>query len=144
MVLGAENVIDLQFFLMDTAKRYLDALDAFAEADDLFANAAALDYALLLSSERGDEAIDDAAPVAATVRDTMTRAAGVALDFAERLLAAPPEIFADFVRRHGRDGGFFDVLAQLRERGVVTSTDVAFRALTLASDVAERRRRSGA
>lgn len=140
MVLAAENVTDLQYFLMDTVKRYVAAIDAEDEADELHASAAALDYALLLSSEHADQVLDDAAPVAASVRETMTRAATVALHFARRMAAAPPRLFADFASRHARPGGIFDVLRELRERGVVTSTDVAFALLTLENDVAERRR----
>lgn len=140
MVLAAENVTDLQYFLMDTAKRYVVAIGAADEADELYACAAALDYALLLSSEHADQILDDAAPVAASVRETMTRAATVALQFARRMVIAPPRLFADFADRHARPGGILDVLRELRERGVVTSTDVAFDLVTLSNDVAERRR----
>jgi hypothetical protein len=139
VVLGADNVTGLQFFLMDAAKRYVAVIDAFDEWDELFASAAALDYALLLSSEHADEVIDDAAPVATTMRETMTRAAVVALRFTHRMLEAPRAVFTDFVERHIRAGGLFDVIDDLRRRGVIVSTDLTFRALMLANDIAERR-----
>ena len=139
MILGAERVADLQFFLMDAAKRYVVVRDAgLAAADDLLASAAALDYALLLSSERADEILDDGLPVAAGVRDTMSRAARSALDFIEGMLAAPREAFDDFASRHVRRGGIFDVLAELRQCAVIVDDEISFRALTLASDVRDR------
>jgi hypothetical protein len=140
MILRASDVTDLQYFLMDAARRYVVAADVRKDAaDDLLSNAAALDYALLLSSERGDEAFDGAEPVAATLRDTMTRAAVAALDFAETMRSAPQAVLDDFVDRHARPGGLFDVLQALRREDVLASGDVAFRAVTLASDLRERR-----
>ena len=139
MILGAERVADLQFFLMDAAKRYVVTRDAgVASAQGLLASAAALDYALLLSSERADEILDDTLPVAAGIRDTMSRAVRSALDFIEGMVGAPQDAFADFAGRHVRPGGIFDVLAELRERGVVTDDDITFRTLTAASDVRDR------
>ena len=111
MILAAGDVIDLQFFLMDGAKRYAPALGATdAAADDLLGSAAALDYALLLSSEHADEAIDNGAPIATSIGETMTRAARAALDLIDRILVAPPDTFADFARRNVRPGGILDVL----------------------------------
>lgn len=137
-MLGAERVADLQFFLMDAARRYVAASGAAAGADDLLASAAALDYALLLSSQRADEILDDALPVAAGVRDTMARGARAALDVIAGMVRAPDDAFDDFARRHVRAGGIFEVLMELRESGVIVADDVVFRALTLGSDVAER------
>jgi hypothetical protein len=93
MILSAGRVVELQHFLMDAAKRRLVRADATAE---LLTQAAALDYALLLSSEHGTEPIDDAAPVATTIRETMARAAAAALDVMEAALGAPEAVFAAF------------------------------------------------
>jgi hypothetical protein len=140
VILAAENVVDLQFFLMDAAKRYVAAGGPDRMTDRLFGSAAALDYALLLASQNGDETLDDASAAGQSVRETMTRAAHVALDVVDRMLKARDDVFADFVERHVRAGGLFDVIAALQKRGVVTDGDVAFRTLTLASDLIERRR----
>ena len=139
MILSAERVCDLQFFLMDAAKRYVVARGAGVEAaHDLLASAAALDYALLLSSERADELLDDGLPIAIGVRETMVRAVRSALDFIEAMLEAPADAFEDFATRHMHPGGIFEAIAALREEGVVVADDLTFRALTLASDVHER------
>ncbi|GAC1300068.1 MAG: hypothetical protein NVSMB19_05940 [Vulcanimicrobiaceae bacterium] len=143
MILAAGDVVDLQFFLMDAAKRYVDTGGAVAAEDDVLASAAALDYALWVSSEHASEPIDDGAPVAQTVRTTMTRASVAALDLVDRVLCASDELFADFVGRHLHTGGIFDVLRSLRNRDVVPGSDVAFRVLTATNDIAERRRRRG-
>jgi hypothetical protein len=139
MILAAENVVDLQFFLMDAAKQYGAASGSATATDELLSNAAALDYALLLSSQHADEPIDDASPIGMSVRDTMTRAANAALDFVETMLRAPDEIFDDFVERHIRVGGLFDTIRSLRERGVAGGDGLAFRTLTIADSVLERR-----
>jgi len=139
MILAAENVVDLQFFLMDAAKQYGAASGSATATDELLSNAAALDYALLLSSQHADEPIDDASPIGMSVRDTMTRAANAALDFVETMLRAPDEIFDDFVERHIRVGGLFDTIRSLRERGVAGGDELAFRTLTIADSVLERR-----
>lgn len=144
MILAAQDVVDLQFFLMDGVKRYIHGSGQDgAAADDLLARAAALDYALLLSSERANEALDPEAPVAQSVRETMTRASLAALDLVDRLVRAPDEQFSDFVHRHIARGGIFEVLQALRARDVVTDCDIAFRTVTATSDIAERRRRGG-
>jgi hypothetical protein len=138
VILAAENVVDLQFFLMDAAKRHVAAGGAEATADDLLASAAALDYALLLSSQHADEPIDDTSPIGFSLRDTMTRAAASALDAIERTRPAPGDLDAWKLRVHA----VFGVIAALRERGVVTSDELGFRAITLAEDVARGRRPS--
>ena len=141
MILAAGDIVDLQFFLMDGAMRYVDAQAyGISAGDDLLASAAALDYVLLLSTERTDEVLDDEAPVTQSVRETMTRAALAALDLIERMRGAPAAAFADFTTRHVRPGGIFDVLAALRTRGVVRSNDVAFRLVTASSDIQTRLR----
>jgi hypothetical protein len=139
MILAAENVVDLQFFLMDAAKHYGTASGSATATAELLSNAAALDYALLLSSQHADEPIDDASPIGMSVRDTMTRAASAALDFVETMLRAPDEIFDDFVERYIRVGGLFDTIRSLRERGVAGGDALAFRTLTIADSVLERR-----
>jgi hypothetical protein len=140
MILRAKDVVQLQYFLMDGAKRYALPSGAGLEAaDDLLASAAALDYALLLASENGGEHFDDASPAAASLRESLTRAALAALDFLDRMLRAPDEAFDDFAERHVRPGGIFDVVRALREGGVLDSAGLAFRAVTVASDVLERR-----
>jgi len=139
MILAAENVVDLQFFLMDAAKHYGAAGGSATATAELLSNAAALDYALLLSSQHADEPIDDTSPIGMSVRDTMTRAAGAALDFVETMSRAPDEIFDDFVERYIRVGGLFDTIRSLRERGVADGDGLAFRTLTIADSVLERR-----
>jgi hypothetical protein len=139
MILRASDVADLQYVLMDSVRRYGATSGMTLEMrDDLLASAAALDYALLLSSENGDEPFDGAAPVAATLRDTMTRAAISALDFATQMLRAPKHVLEDFLEHHARESGLFDVLRSLRGSGVLTSDEVSFRALTLANDLRDR------
>jgi hypothetical protein len=51
---------------------------------------------------------------------------------------ASPEIRGDFIARHAKDGGVFSVLRRMRESDALTNDDVAFRKLTLASDLLER------
>jgi len=144
MILRASDVVDLQFFLMDVAKRYVVAGgERTAVADELLARAASLDYALLLSSENGDEPLASSDPVAATIRDTMTQAVTATLDFARTMIAAPRASFEDFAERYLRPGGIFDTLRSLRATGVIVSSDVAFSELTVASDLFERREREG-
>jgi hypothetical protein len=142
MILRAQDVVGLQYFLMDGAKRYaLPSGAGLDAADDLLASAAALDYALLLSCENGGEHFDDAAPAAASLCETLARAACAALDLVDRMLRAPDDAFEDFASRHVRPRGIFDILRALREGGALDSSDLGFRAVTLASDVFERRRR---
>lgn len=138
MNLSASDVIDLQFFLMDGARRYVSKKPgATAGAGDLLASAAALDYALLFSSERANEPLDDEAPVAESLRTTMARAVTAALDLVESVLAGPNAELADFTTRQGRS--IFATIATLRARGLVSNDDIAFRALTLAHDARGRR-----
>jgi len=141
VILAAENVVDLQFFLMDSAKYYAATGAANGASDELLSNAAALDYALLLSSQHGDETLDDDSAVGISLRETMTKAANAALDFVDVMLHASEDVFDDFVERQVRAGGLFETIASLRESGVATDSDLAFRALTLANDLIERRLR---
>jgi hypothetical protein len=69
----------------------------------------------------------------------MERAALAALDLIEELLAGPPDALRDFHARHGTREGIFATIAALRTRGVIASDAVAFRCLTVASDVLARR-----
>jgi hypothetical protein len=140
MILRASDVVDLQYILMDSARRYASSATQAAR-DDLLSSAAALDYVLLVASENGDEAFQGAEPVAESTRGTMLRAAVSALDFAACVLAGPQNAIDDFVDHHAREGGLFDVLRSLRRNGVLVSDEVTFRALTLASDLNERRSR---
>ena len=140
MILCAVDVVELQYFLMDGARRCVAASGTVdAVADDLLASAAALDYALLLASEHANETLDDDLPVAASIRSTLERAALAALDLIDELLAGPPEGFRDFLRRHGTREGIFVTIATLRARGAIVSDAVAFRTITVASDVFARR-----
>ena len=140
MILSAIDVVELQYFLMDGARRYVATSGTIdAVADDLLASAAALDYALLLSSEHANETLDDDLPVAASIRSTLERAALAALDIVDELLAGPPDALREFLARHGPREGIFATIATLRVRGALTSDIVAFRALTVASDVLGRR-----
>jgi hypothetical protein len=135
VTLNAASVVDLQYFLMDAARRY-------ARTDgDLLARAAALDYALLLSSEQGDESIDDAAPLAGMIRDVMSAAASSALDLVQEIVAGPDPPFRDFAERYGAPGGIFDVVRDLRSAQAIVDDGIAFRLVTLASEITERRRR---
>ncbi len=141
VILAAENVVDLQYALMDAAKRLVAAGGAQAEADELLSNAAALDYALVLASQHADEEMDPASAVGCAVRDTMTSAAGAVLDALERMIRSRDDAACrEFVERHTRPGGVLDVLRELRARGVADGDELAFRTLTIASDAAERRR----
>ena len=141
VILAAENVVDLQFFLMDSAKYYAATGAGNGASDELLSNAAALDYALLLSSQHGDETLDDDSAVGVSLRETMTKAANAALDFVDVMLHASKDVFDDFVERQVRAGGLFETIASLRESGVAADSDLAFRALTLANDLIERRLR---
>jgi hypothetical protein len=139
VILAASDVADLQYFLLDAAKRYVVGNGGtIDDASDLLSSAAALDYVMLLASERATETIDDDTPIAAGVRETLARAANAALDFIETLSDAAPETRRDFIKRHAKDGGVFTVLRRMRERDALTNDDVAFRKLTLASDLLER------
>jgi hypothetical protein len=140
MILRTRHVVDLQYFLMDAAKRYVLSSDSgIAGGDDLLASAAALDYALLVSTRQRDEPIPDHAPIVASGRDTIRRSVRATLDFIEGMLQTPHGTFADFVDRHVHPGGIFDTLRGLRDDGALQSDDLAFRALALAHEVAERR-----
>jgi hypothetical protein len=140
VILRARHVVDLQYFLMDAAKRYVLSSDSgVAGGDDLLASAAALDYALLVSSEQRDEPIPEDAAIVASGRDTIRRSVGATLDFIEEMLQTPPDTFADFVDRHVRPVGIFDTLRGLRADGALEGDDLAFRTLALAHEVAERR-----
>lgn len=143
MILRAGDVVELQLFLMEVAKRYAVAGGERSRlADDLLANAAALDYMLLLCSERGHEPLDAAEPVAVSVRETLTKAAACALDFAASMAGAPRETFDDFAERYLRNvGSIFDTIRSLRANGAIANEDLTFRALTVASDLIERRKR---
>ena len=144
MILSAIDVVELQYFLMDGARRYVVATgELCASADELLASAAALDYALLLSSEGASESIDDSAPVACTIRATMARAARAALDLVATILDACETEFVSFAKSHGSADGIFGTLASLRARGAIVDDDITFRALTLANDVMVRRERLG-
>jgi hypothetical protein len=139
VILAAGDVADLQYFLLDAAKRYVVEVSGNVDdAGDLLSSAAALDYVMLLSSEPATETIDDESPIAAGVRESLARAANAALDFIETMRKAPPEIRSDFIARHAKEGGVFSVLRRMRESNALTNDDVAFRKLTLASDLLER------
>ena len=140
VILRARHVVDLQYFLMDAAKRYVLSNDSgIAGGDDLLASAAALDYALLVSTQHRDEPIPDDAPIVASGRETIRRSVRATLNFIEGMLQTPHDTFADFVDRHVHPGGIFDTLRGLRDDGALESDDLAFRALALEHEVVERR-----
>lgn len=140
MNLAAERVKELQYFLMDAAKRYAAPHGTGkCGPGELLSNAAALDYLLLLSSERPGELADSSSPVVAGVRETTQRAVLAALDVGAAMLAAPDDIFSDFFERHVREGKIFETFRALRESGVLTSNDVAFRVVTTENDLRERK-----
>jgi hypothetical protein len=99
-----------------------------------------LDYVLMVSSERPAELADDASPIAAGCRETTLRAATAALDVIDVMLVAPADVFEDFMERHVRAGRIFDTFRSLRETGVLGRDDVAFRIVTSANDLIDRRR----
>ena len=118
MILAAENVVDLQFFLLDAARQYGRTRGLEVVTGDLLASAAALDYALLLSSQAADEPIEDASPMGLTLRETMTRARPTSpSNFVEAILRASDSVFDDFVERHIRVGGLFDVIKGVARPG---------------------------
>lgn len=142
MNLAAGRVKELQYFLIDAAKRYVATSSAgLSGAGELLSSAAALDYVLMVSSERPAELTDDANPIAAGCRETTQRAATAALDFIDGMLVAPNDVFEDFMERHVRAGRIFETFRSLRETGVLGRGDVAFRIVTSANDLIERRRR---
>ncbi len=141
MIVRKKHVVQLQYFLMDTAKRYAATGDeGRVETDEMLASAAALDYALFVATEHGDATIPESAPAGASGRETLSRAAKAALDLCERMLHTKPQTFADFAARHTGDGGIFATLRGLYDDGALASSDLQFRTLTLAHDVATRRR----
>ena len=139
MKLAAERVKELQFFLIDAAKRYVAFSGAkLPAAGELLSCAAALDYVLLISSERPLEIAGSDDAVSSGVRETTERAAVAALDFIDTMLAAPDDLFDDFVERHVRAGRIFETFRALRDD--VLTENVAFRIVTTASDLLDRRR----
>ena len=139
MILTVENVSGLQRFLLDAAKRYVVPRTGSADAAaDLLAAAASLDYVLVLASEHADQTLVEDSPIASGVRETLARAAHAALSFVEAMLQAPAEIFSDFAARHLQRDGIFEVLRALRAGGAIDDGEVAFRDLTLRSDVNDR------
>jgi hypothetical protein len=141
VILRAKHVVQLQYFLMDTAKRYgLSSGGGGATPDERLASAAGLDYVLFVCSQYGDAAIPLDAPVAASARETLGRAAKAALDFCERMLLAPDVSFTDFAGRYACHDGIFQALRGLHDDGALSSDELQFRTLTLAHDVAARRR----
>ena len=124
---------------MDATKRYVVASGAvIAPQSDLLSSAAALDYPLFIASDRGSEMLDDAGPIAHTVRESMTRGVLAALDLAAALVAADDDTSADFLRRYAGDDGILELIRSLCESGVTPSDEVKFRVLTLKNDRIER------
>jgi hypothetical protein len=140
MNLRPSDVADLQFVLMDAARRPgAAALAPPGLREEMLASAAGLDYVLMLASGDGGP-FDGSGPQAAAVSDAMTRAATAALDFAAVLLAEPGAAAEDFLERRVRETGLFELVRALRDAGVVVSDELSFRALTLAHDVRLKRR----
>jgi len=140
MILHARDVVALQFFLMDSAKRYAmpDGRRSH-DADELLAGAAALDYPVMVARGGSGESCEPEAATAASLREIVTRAVSAALDFIETMLRAPDDAFVDFCDRHGGPAGIFEVIGALRRDGAIGSDDVGFRAVTLRNDLLERR-----
>ncbi len=140
--LAAARVKELQFFLIDAAKRYVaSSSPGLKGAGELLSSAAALDYVLLVASERPSDLVDGTHAIAAGIRETTLRATTAALDFIERMVEAPDDIFEDFIERHVRVGGIFETFRALRRDDVLQSSDVAFRIIVAASDLLDRKRR---
>ncbi|MBD5634232.1 MAG: hypothetical protein IAI49_07110, partial [Candidatus Eremiobacteraeota bacterium] len=134
VILAAEQVVDLQFFLMDAAKHHVARGSADRTADELLSKAASLDYVLLLCCEHADETIDATSAVGTALCETMTRAVDAALDVVERMLE--PAGGADrSLERDARARTLFDVVRSLRERGIVGGDRLAFRTVTLENDL---------
>ncbi len=141
MNLAPTRVKELQFFLIDAAKRYVaSSTPGLKGAGELLSSAAALDYVLLVASERPSDLVDGTNAIAVGIRETTLRATTAALDFIERMLEAPDDIFEDFIERHVRVGGIFETFRALRTDGVLLSNDIAFRVVAAASDLLDRRR----
>jgi hypothetical protein len=141
VILRADDVVALQFFLMDVAKRYTVPCLHCSEPSDLLGSAAALDYPLMVAREAGGEfGVKDAATLAtaATIGDIIGRCALAAVLVIEAMIAEPDVPFDDFATRHGR--AIFDTLRSLAASGALRSEDLMFRALTARSDLLERLR----
>ena len=140
----AHDVSAVQHFLLDCARRYVVAQgQTYAELDDLLACAAALDYALLVCREHEEDRPSPSAAVLDGVRETIERSVARALDFIDAALAFPDGTFRDFAERHAGPNGIFPAFARLRADGAQRDDRIAFRAVTLANDLAERRARVG-
>ncbi|GAC1303221.1 MAG: hypothetical protein NVSMB21_02090 [Vulcanimicrobiaceae bacterium] len=139
MTLAPHDVVALQHFLMDAAKRYAALGVNDIHTGEPLASAAALDYVLLIASQRPAELSDATSETARSSRATMARAARAALDVVACVIAAPSETFTDFADRQLRPGGIFETLETLRKDDVVRTDDVVFRSLTLTHDIAMRR-----
>lgn len=139
MTLAPGSVKALQFFLLDAAKRYARPSGAgLGVAADLLSSAAALDYVLLLASERPGEMLDSRSAVADGVRETMTRATLAALAFIRTMLSAPETDFDDFIERHIERECIFKTFRTLSQGGALTPGDIDFALLTTASDMRDR------
>ncbi len=142
MTLSVRHVKDLQFFLIDAAKRYAGPRnDAGSLADDLLSSAASLDYVLLIASERPGDMLDAAGPIATGVCETVTRATLTSLRFMRGMLAEPSAVFSDFAQRHIEQSRILATLQALALAGAVQTGDARFAIVTTASDVLERCRR---
>jgi len=123
---------------MDASRSDVVASGASPErTQELLASAAALDYVLLMSVQHAAELRRDDAPAAVSVRETMTRAAHAALDVVTIMLRASDDASCNFAI----ESSLFSLLQDMVENDVLRSDDIAFRRLTLASEVSDRRSR---
>ncbi len=137
MTLAPAAVVELQRFLIEAAKASVQR--SGPSRAELLASAAALDYSLMLASERPAELTSDDAPATAGVRDALTHGARLALDVAAAFDAANDADDA-FYRGELGSGRIFAALRELRICGAVTASDVTFRSVTTAEDLVVRRR----
>ncbi len=136
----AHDVSGLQHFLLDVVRRYVVAEELrYDETDELLASAAALDYALLVCRESEEDRPTPSAAVLEGIRESIERAVDRALDIISTAFDLADDAFRDFAERHAGPHGIFPVFARLRKDGALRSDELAFRAITLANDIAIRR-----
>jgi hypothetical protein len=139
MKLAAERVKELQYFLMAAAHGDVASQRSGGPSvEALLASAAALDYVLLLCSERPDELVDPGSTALVSVREAMLRAMHLALGVVAATLETPNDTFAQFAERHVRAGRIFETLYAISKSDVVVADDVAFEIITSASDLFDR------
>ena len=135
MIVPRERVVALQRFLLGAART--PTLAGPVAEREILAAAASLDYVILVATERPDDVVDDAAATTASVRTTLVQAIRIALAAVRRLVDAPE---AAFVAGHAEARDLLVAVRAFREAYVLHDDAVAFDAIALANDLAERRR----